>query len=271
MGPWRRVGNGCSQRPRRRRGDGDRNRGRLRTAQRAVLHHSERVRRRLRLRLRLQQRPRARPDGCRLHCARRLSARSRAADSLAASQPVYAGPRRPAQCLCRRRRRHVQSRRRRSAVAGLFAQSRDRKGRRHRSRDVLGHRQPSRYAESGAHRSVVGSPDALGFGGRERARRPWRGRADRSTDRQGRQSCRRPRFVQHLLHARRQIGDRRRRGDAAARVPRPAHDGAAGLRFHAPVRRDKPRRFFARRQLRDLHLRVQRFPRQDRSRPSHAG
>ena len=88
---WKRAGHGFSQRLGRRRCGGDCDRRRLRTAQRAVVHHSERVRRRLRLRLCLQQRPRARPDGGRLHRACRLSARSRAADSPAARQPVDAG------------------------------------------------------------------------------------------------------------------------------------------------------------------------------------
>ena len=44
--------------------------------------------------------------------------------------------------------------------------------------------------------------------------------ADRPEDRQARQGDRRARFLQHLFHPRRQIGDRRRRGDAAARIPR---------------------------------------------------
>ena len=159
----KRAGNGCSQRLGRRRGDGDRGRRRLRTAQRAVLHHSERVRRRLRLRVCLQQRARARPDGGRLHRPCRLSARSRAADSPASSQPIDARACRPAQCLRRRRGRHVQSGRRGAAVAGLFAQPRDRQGRRHRSRDVQGDRQLGRDAEPRAHRSIVGSADACGF------------------------------------------------------------------------------------------------------------
>ena len=205
------------------------------------------------------QRPRTRPDRGRLHRACRLSARSRAADRSAARQPVDAGAGRSAQCLCRRRRRHVQSRCRRAAVAGLFAQPRDRQGRRDRSGDLQGHRQPGRDAEPGAYRSVLGSADALGFGGRERARRPRRRRADRSEDRQARQSDRRARFLQHLFHPRRQIGDRRRRGDAAARVPRSPYDGAAGLHRDAAMRGDQPRRFFARRLLCDLHLRIQRL------------
>ena len=223
----------------------DRYRSRLRTAQRAVVHHSECLRRGLGLRLCLQQRPRAGPDGGRLHRASRLSARSRAADSPAARQLVDAGAGRSAQRLCRRWRRHVQSRCRRATVAGLFAEPRDRQGRRDRSGYVQGDRQPGRHAEPGAHCPVLGPADAMGFGGCQRARRPRRRRADRSEDRQGRQSGRRAEFLQHLFHARRQIGDRRRRSDAAARVPRSAYDGVARLRFNAPMRRDQSRRLCA--------------------------
>ena len=86
--------NGFSQRLGRRRGDRDRSRRRLRTAQRAVIHHSERLRQGAGLRLGLQQRPRdKRRTRGRLHRARRLSARSRAADSPAAREPHDAGAR----------------------------------------------------------------------------------------------------------------------------------------------------------------------------------
>ena len=115
--------NGFSQRlGRRRRSDGDRSRSRLRTAQRAVVYHSGCVRaRRGGLRRGLPQPRRPEPRSRRLHRACRLPARSGAADSPAARKLIDARARRPAQCLCRRGRRHVQSRCRRAAVAGLFA------------------------------------------------------------------------------------------------------------------------------------------------------
>ena len=50
----------------------------------------------------------------------------------------------------------------------------------------------------------------------------------------------------------------------------PEDDGAAELHRRAGLRRHQPRRFRARRLLRDLHLRVQRQARQDRSRPPQA-
>ena len=83
-------------------------------------------------------------------------------------------------------------------------------------------------------------------------------------DRQAGQGDRRRRPVQHVLHARRQGGDHRRRGVQAARLPRPADDGAQVVAGDAGVRRDQPRRLLDRRPLRDLHLRVRRHAGQDR-------
>ena len=73
--------------------------------------------------------------------------------------------------------------------------------------------------------------------------------ADRSHDRQAGQARRRRRPVQHVLHAGRQLGDRRRRGAQAARLPRPADDGAAVLARGAAVRGHQPRRLLHRRPL----------------------
>ncbi len=226
--------NGISQRLGRRRGDGDRSRRRASDCA---------ARNRSPFRTRASRAPLA------LTFAAMSSSKAERPPTSSRLPPISLAPSsrfscRPPTCRCRRRSirtmsmpaqaRHVQPRGRGAAVAGLFAQSRDRQGRRDRSGHVQGHRQPGRHAEPGAYRSVLGSADAVGFGGRERARRPRRRRADRSKDRQGRQSGRRARFLQHLFHARRQIGDRRRRGDAAARVPRSPHDGAAGLHLRRP-------------------------------------
>ncbi len=70
--------------------------------------------------------------------------------------------------------------------------------------------------------------------------------------------------VQHVLHARRQGGDRRRRGLQAARLPRPGDDGAEVVAGDTAVRRHQPRRLLDRRPVRDLHLRVRRHAGQDR-------
>ena len=61
-------------------------------------------------------------------------------------------------------------------------------------------------------------------------------------------------------------GDRRRRGAQAPRLPRPAHDGSCRARSACPTARHQPRRLLDRRQVRDLHLRVRRQPREDRHR-----
>ena len=58
---------------------------------------------------------------------------------------------------------------------------------------------------------------------------------DPQTGKPARRSRRRP--VQHVLHARRQGGDRRRRGVQAARLPRPADDGAQVVAGDAALRR----------------------------------
>ena len=167
-------------------------------------------------------------------------------------------------------RRHVQPRGRRATVARLFAQPHHRQGRRDRPRDLHGGRQPRRHSEPAAHRAVLGPADAVGVGRHQLSRRPCRRDADRPEDGPARQGDRRARFLQHVFHPRRQVGDPGRRGDAAARIPRSAHDGAPGLHRHAEMFRDQPRRFLARRLLRDLHLRIRQRARQDRSRPSHA-
>ena len=80
-----------------------------------------------------------------------------------------------------------------------------------------------------ARRAVVGPEDAVGH---QQRRGPHRRQpdADRPDDRQAGQGDPGRRPVQHVLHARRQVGDRRRRGAQAPRLPRPAHDGAAVAR-----------------------------------------
>ena len=89
---------------------------------------------------------------------------------------------------------------------------------------------------------------------------------DRSEDRQARQADRRRRSLQHVFLAGRQVGDRRRRGDEAARLPRSADDA---LQYSIDVPRcggHQPRRFLDRRPLRDLHLRIHGHRGQDRPR-----
>ncbi len=80
--------------------------------------------------------------------------------------------------------------------------------------------------------------------------------ADRSEDREARARKTRERSVQHVLHAGRRLGDRRRRGPQAARLPQSPDHGAAVFAAHAEVRRHQPRGLRDRRQLCDLHLRV---------------
>ena len=76
----------------------------------------------------------------------------------------------------------------------------------------------------------------------------------------------RRRPLQHVLLARRQVGDQRRRSPQAPRLPRPADHGVAGLARRPGMRRNQPRRLLHRRPLRDLHLRVPGQPREDRHR-----
>ena len=90
-------------------------------------------------------------------------------------------------------------------------------------------------AQSAARRAVVGPEDAVG-GQQRRGHDRRQPDADRPEDRQAGQGDPGRRSVQHVLHARRQVGDRRRRGAQAARLPRPADDGAAVLARRAAVR-----------------------------------
>ena len=59
-------------------------------------------------------------------------------------------------------------------------------------------------------------------------------------------------------------GDRRRRGVQAARLPRPADDGAEVVARDPRLQGNQPRRLLDRRPLRDLHVRVRRHAGQDR-------
>ena len=106
---------------------------------------------------------------------------------------------------------------------------------RHRPGDLQGRRPLPRRPQPAARRAVVGPEDALG---RQQRREHDQGQpdADRSDDRQAGQGDRGRRPVQHVLHARRQGGDRRRRGVQAARLPRPADDGAEVVAGDAAVR-----------------------------------
>jgi YVTN family beta-propeller protein len=64
----------------------------------------------------------------------------------------------------------------------------------------------------------------------------------------------------------REVGDRRRRGVQAARLPRSAHLRAAVVAGGPALRRHQPRGFLDRRPVRDLHLRVHRRHHQGRPR-----
>ena len=165
--------------------------------------------------------------------------------------------------LQRNRCGQAQSRRCERAAARVRAEPPVERRLRDRSGDDEGGRQVSGRPQSAARRAVVGPEDALGRQQRRGAHRRHAD-ADRSGDRQARQGDRRRRSVQHVLHSRWAIRDRRRRGAQAARLPRSADDGDAGLAASARVRRHQPRRFLDRRPLRDLHLRVHREPGQDR-------
>ena len=151
------------------------------------------------------------------------------------------------------------------AAARLRAEPAVERRLRDRSRHAEGGRPLQGRHQSAARRAVVGPEDAVGH---QQRRGPHRRQpdADRPHDRQAGQGDRGRRPVQHVLHARRQVGDRRRRGAQAARLPRPADDGAAVLARRARVRRHQPRRLLDRRPLRDLHLRVPGQPGQDRPR-----
>ena len=93
--------------------------------------------------------------------------------------------------------------------------------------------------------------------------------ADRSRRRASPARRHRRRPLQHVLHARRQVRDQRRRSPQAARLPRPAHDGGRELARRARLRRRQPRRLHDRRPLRHLHLRVPGQPREDRRGEPH--
>ena len=97
--------------------------------------------------------------------------------------------------------------------------------------------------------------------GEHQARQPH---ARRPEDGQARQADRGGRSLQHVFFAGRQVGDRRRRGDEAPRLPRSENDAAAVLDRRSALRRHQSRRFFHRRQVRDLHLRIHRHRGQDR-------
>ena len=188
----------------------------------------------------------------------------------AARQSEHAAADRPEERLRLDRDERHQPGDRRRAEPRLCSELDHWQGRRHRSRNLPGGRQLFRHPQPAAHRAVVGSADAVGGGRHQLSRRPRLGGGDRPQDRQGHQDDRPARRLQHVFHPRRALGDRRRRGQAAARVPRPAHNGAAGLHRRAALRRNQPRRLRARRVLRDLHLRIRRHAGQDRSRPPHA-
>ena len=142
---------------------------------------------------------------------------------------------------------------------------------RDRSGDVQGRRQVQGRPQSAARGPVVRPAHAVGRQqrGEHDARQPD---ARGPEDRQARQGDPRRRSLQHVFLARRQIGDRRRRSDEAARLPRSADDAAPVLDRRAALRGHQSCRFLDRRPLRDLHLRVLRHRRQDRSRqPQGAG
>ena len=103
-------------------------------------------------------------------------------------------------------------------VPGLRAQHRVQHGLRHRPEDVRGHRDDPRRPPAPARRPLLGPEDPVG---QQRPRQ--HPHAHRPEDRQGGQAGRRPRPVQPLLHAQRQV--RRRHGlpRPPARLPRPAH------------------------------------------------
>ena len=107
---------------------------------------------------------------------------------------------------------------------------------RDRSGHVQGDRQVQGRPQSAARGAVVGPAHAVG---RQQRREHEQGQRDpdRSEDRQARQGDSRRRSVQHVFLAGRQVGDRRRRGDEAARLPRSEDDGAAVLDRRAAVRR----------------------------------
>ena len=144
----------------------------------------------------------------------------------------------------------------RRPAAHLFAEPHHRQGRRHRPRTFAVVDHFRRRRQPAAHRAVLGPADAVGDRRRQRAGGAWLAGADRSEDRQARRSGRSPRRLQHVLHAGRALGDRRRRGDAPAGVPRSPYDGAAGLHQRPAMLGRQPRRFCGRRLLRDLHLRI---------------
>ena len=156
-------------------------------------------------------------------------------------------------------RRQAEPRGRRRPAARVRAAHPVERRLRDRSRDVPGDRQVQGGPQSAARGAVVGPAHAVG---REQRREHDQGQPDarRSEDRQGGQADPRRRSLQHVLHAGRQVGDRRRRGDEAARLPRPEDDGDAVLDRRAEVRGHQPRGLLDRRPLRDLHVRVHRAP-----------
>ncbi len=136
---------------------------------------------------------------------------------------------------------------------------------------LQGRRQVQGRPQSAARGPVVRPAHAVG-GQQRREHEARQPDARRSEDRQARQADRRRRPVQHVFLARRQVGDRRRRSDEAARLPRSEDDAAPVLDRRAALRGHQSCRFLDRRHVRDLHLRVHRHRGQDRPRqPQGAG
>ncbi len=100
---------------------------------------------------------------------------------------------------------------------------------------------------------VTGSAESATLLGQPRRHRPPHRQGGRDPADRGR--------LQHVLHAGRRLRDRRGRVAAAARIPRPAHDEAAGHAGAPGVHRPQPRRLLGRRPHRGVHLRVLRFAR----------
>jgi len=139
-----------------------------------------------------------------------------------------------------------------SQAAGLRAQRREQHRRCHRPRDVPGGGPLPSRPHAPARGAGVGPGDAVRH---EQLRQ--QPDADRPSHWQAR--CRDPggRPVQHVLHAGRKVRDRRRRGSAAAGLPRPAHVRAGEVR-EGGLQGHRPHRLRRRRQLSDRHLRVRR-------------
>ena len=108
------------------------------------------------------------------------------------------------------------------------------------------------WRASPARRPVLRPEDALGD--ERRGKQPD---ADRPGHRQTRQARPGDRSVQHVLHARRALRDRRRRTAPAPRLPRRPLDEAPPLAERS-VRGGRPSRFHGRRPLSARELRVRR-------------